>query len=144
MEAEFDATVAAPEAYHPWPLDSGFEAESFGASLNVEVDSSASEQEDVTFWKGTGSWADYPVQRDSAGEYRLAIRCQSDSAAQLGISDHGNVTVAPIPLAPGTAWTEMEVTLHLDAGIGSIRIESLKGSFSVNRIRPAAVPSAGK
>jgi hypothetical protein len=136
MEAEFYAAVTDPAAYHPWPIASGVEAEAFNAFRNVKVDLDKSENEEVTAWAGTGSWADYPVAADSAGTYVLKIRCRSDSAAQFGISDRGAGAVVPVDIPAGAAWTDLEVPLRVESGVRSIRVESLKGAFLINRIRP--------
>jgi hypothetical protein len=136
MEAEFYAAVTDPAAYHPWPIASGVEAEAFSAFRNVKVDLDKSENEEVTAWTGAGSWADYPVAVDTAGTYALKIRCRSDSAAQLGISDRGAGNVVPVDIPAGAAWADLEVSLHLESGVRGIRVESLKGAFLINRIRP--------
>jgi len=129
MQDEFYAAIADPAAYHPWPLAAGVEAEAFSASQSVRVDSNVAEQSEVATWGGTGSWADYSVHADTAGDYKLEIRYQSDSASQLGISDHPAGAVLPVDLQAGAAWSNAVVSLHLEAGDRAIRVESRKGVF---------------
>ena len=145
IKDEFFSALNDPAAYHPWPIASGVEAEAYSASVNVKVDSNAVEQSEVATWNGTGTWAEYSVQVDSAGDYKLEIRSQSDSAAQLGLSDSpagasGGAAGTPVmaDLQAGPAWTNTMVTLHLEAGARILRVESRKGVFVLNRIR--AIP----
>lgn len=134
MEEEFYATVANSTAYHPWALAGGFEAEAYSASFNVKVDSNRTELDEVTTWNGPGSWADYQVQMDSTADYKLEIRYQSDAASQLGISVLPGGLVSPMDMAPGAAWNTATITVHLEAGVHTIRIDSRKGAFSLNRV----------
>jgi hypothetical protein len=135
IQEEFFSTITSAAAYHAWPLLGQIEAEAYQRTLNVTADSSAEEGETVVAWKGAGSFAEYRVQVEKAGDYVMEFRYRALAAAALRIADStsGDTTLVELPVA--AAWTSLKADVHLPAGERVLRFESAKGPMDVNWVR---------
>lgn len=137
IEDEFFSAINDPAAYHPWPISggAGVEAENFGSSQGVKLDSVTAAPSDAETWTGTASWAEYKVQVDAAGDYSLDIRNQSALPSIVKIMEKESGASAAMDLPASTAWDTVTMVLHLEPGTRTLRVESQQAAFTLDWIR---------
>lgn len=135
MMEEFYATVLDPKAYHPWTVPGDLDGGAFTASLRAGPAGDPTAPGAGTMLMGRGSWADYAVNADSAGDYSVMIRARSDAPAALSIGETAAGTTGSVQVLPTVEAATHTVTLRLVAGTHVLRLESTRSAITVEGLR---------
>ena len=138
LNEEFFAGIKDAGAYHPWPLPGSLEAEAYRLTSNVAPDTNTDEKSDIVVFKGTGSWSEYSVELKSAATLILDFRYLAAGQAGLKITDDISGAIALVDMPGLSAWGNATAELRLDAGVHTLRFESVQGTLQLNRVTAAA------
>lgn len=128
---EFFQAIADPAAYHAWPAPGKVAGGAFHANLRVQPSGDPALPHLGAYWTGRGSWAEYRLTVDQAGEYVVALRVRSDMPAGLKITDMASGASVAVTALPTVTPEILNVTLPLTAGLRTLRIESTRSPFTL-------------
>lgn len=131
MHEEFFAAITRPEAYHPFPAGR-IPGGNYGANLRVRPDTAGGQAEAGAEFTGRGSWADYRIEVPSAGDWSVEIRYRTDVPAGIKVSDLASGLSEAGSLLPTVEPAQLTLRLPLEAGVRSLRLESIRAEFRVD------------
>lgn len=131
MHEEFFAAIARPESYHPFPAGR-LPAGHYGANLRVRPDTAGGQAEAGAEFTGRGSWAEYRIEVPTGGEWNLEIRYRTDVPAGIQITEAGSGGSTTGNLLPTVEPARLNLGLSLEAGVRTLRLESVRADFRVD------------
>ncbi|WP_321575633.1 beta-1,3-glucanase family protein [Paenibacillus guangzhouensis] len=113
------------------------EAESYSNMFDVQTEATTDTGGGLNVgWINTGSWMDYSVNVQNAGNYTVGFRIASPNATgqlQLKNASGQVLTTANIPNTGGwQSWQTVNASVNLPAGNQTLRLYASAGGFNIN------------
>jgi hypothetical protein len=135
IQSTFWKVISMPEAYHPWPIPGKIAAVAYSALSGGKVDSSGERQAEVLAGMQVGMWADFRIQSDSVGAYRLEVKCRSRGGGHLDVSLNSGPVAFGFDIPADSSWSTLQSALGAlksSGGIDTVRIISSAGTIDLD------------